>query len=238
MGPFRTLFAADMGAMVRSWVVWIWMIVTVLAGVATVGVSVAYKDETSFIFSWALFLYLGMGSFVVIAISASATSADLPYVGNAIVSRGVTPIQYVLAKLFSRFVTVVTVFLVVVLPVAFIMKFQGINNDMTSSGVLLGMGYVAVLLGTLVMLGVAFSAVISNVLVAFALLGILWYSGLAAFVLSQANGFSADGLLGDLPIVLQGAVDFSEHLPIIGYLSIPLFIIPVVAVLLFSARDL
>ena len=71
--------------------VWIWLIVTVLTGVAAVGVSVFFIDETSFIFSWTLFLYLGMGSFVVIAISASATSADLPYLGNAIVSRGCTP---------------------------------------------------------------------------------------------------------------------------------------------------
>ena len=238
MRPFATLFAADMGAMARSWVVWIWIIVTVLAGVAAVAVSVFFTDETSFIFSWALFLYLGMGSFVVIAISASATSAELPYVGNAIVSRGVNPVQYVLAKLFSRFVTVVTVFLVVVAPVAFIMKLQGGNNDMTNAGILLGLSYVAILLGTLVMLGVTFSAVISNVLVAFALLGILWYSSLAALVLYQAKEISADGLLGNLPAILQGAVDFSIHLPMIGYMSIPLLIFPVVAVLLFSARDL
>lgn len=238
MGPFATLFAADMGAMARSWVVWIWIIVTVLAGVAAVGVSVFFTDETSFIFSWALFLYLGMGSFVVIALSSSATSADLPYLGNAIVSRGVNPVQYVLAKLFSRFVTVVTVFLIVVVPVALIMKSQGGNNDMTNAGVLLGLGYVVVLLATLVMLGVAFSAVISNVLVAFALLGILWYSSLAAFVLYQSKGITADGLLGNMPAILQGTVDFSIHLPMIGYLSIPLLIIPVVAVLLFSARDL
>ena len=238
MRPFATLFAADMGAMARSWVIWIWIVVTVLAGVAAVGISVAYTDKTSFIFSWALFLYLGMGSFVVIAISASATSAELPYVGNSIVSRGVNPIQYVLAKLFSRFVTVLTVFLVVVVPVAFIMRYQGGNNDMTNAGILLGLSYVAILLGTLVMLGVTFSAVISNVLVAFALLGILWYSSLAGFVLSQAKGFSADGLLGGLPAILQGAVDFSVHLPMLGYLSIPMLFIPVAAVLFFSTRDL
>ena len=238
MGPFTTIFFADLANMVRSWVVWIWITVTVLAGGTAIGVSVSYIDETSFIFSWALFLYVAMGSFVVMAIGASATSADLSYLGNAIISRGVNPVQYVTAKILSRFVTVVVCFVLVVLPIGFLLMVQGGNNDMTTQGVVLGFAYVLILLSILVMLAVTFSTLISNILLSFSLLGIIWYSALGAFVFLRAPTFTADGLLGDLPSVLQGAVDFNSHLINIGYLSIPLLLLPALAILFFGNRDL
>ncbi len=238
MGPFTTIFFADLANMVRSWVVWIWITVTVLAGGTAIGVSVSYIDETSFIFSWALFLYVAMGSFVVMAIGASATSADLSYLGNAIISRGVNPVQYVTAKILSRFVTVVVCFVLVVLPIGFLLMVQGGNNDMTTQGVVLGFAYVLILLSILVMLAVTFSTLISNILLSFSLLGIIWYSALGAFVFLRAPTFTADGLLGDLPSVLQGAVDFNSHLMNIGYLSIPLLLLPALAILFFGNRDL
>ncbi len=238
MGPFTTIFSADLGNMVRSWVVWIWITVTVLAGGTAIGVSVSYIDETSFIFSWALFLYVAMGSFVVMAIGASATSADLSYLGNAIISRGVNPVQYVTAKILSRFVTVVVCFVAVVLPIGFLLMVQGGNNDMTTEGVLIGLGYVLLLLSILVMLAVTFSTLISNILLSFSLLGIIWYSALGAFVSLRAPTFTADGLLGDLPSVLQGAVDINSHLMNLGYLCIPLILLPALAILFFGNRDL
>ena len=238
MGPFTTIFFADLANMVRSWVVWIWITVTVLAGGTAIGVSVSYIDETSFIFSWALFLYVAMGSFVVMAIGASATSADLSYLGNAIISRGVNPVQYVTAKILSRFVTVVVCFVLVVLPIGFLLMVQGGNNDMTTQGVVLGFAYVLILLSILVMLAVTFSTLISNILLSFSLLGIIWYSALGAFVSLRAPTFTADGLLGDLPSVLQGAVDINSHLMNLGYLCIPLILLPALAILFFGNRDL
>ena len=238
MRPFVTLLSDDFSSLVRSWVVWIWLLVTIVAGISAVVIGNAYTDTTSFILSWALYLYVAMGSTVVIVLSASAASAELAYLGNAVMSRGVTPLHYILAKLLSRLVTVQVLFFAVVLPVSFIMMYYGGNNDMEWRGILLGLGYIGLLLGILVMLGVAFSTFITNVLVAVSLLSILWYSGLGLYLVSEHRGFSPEGLLGVLPLILQGSFQMADNWIVIGYLAAPIALLPILALYFFSTKDL
>jgi hypothetical protein len=153
-------------------------------------------------------------------------------------SRGVTPLHYILAKLLSRLVTIQVLFFAVVLPVSFIMMYYGGNNDMEWQGILLGLGYIALLLGILVMLGVTFSTFITNVLVAVSLLSILWYSGLGLYLVSAHRGFSPEGLLGVLPLILQGSFQMADNWIVISYLSAPMVLLPILALYFFSTKDL
>ena len=75
MRAYLAILVDDLSAMIRSWIVWSWLTLTLLAGIAAVVVSLAYADSTSFILAWGLVLYLGLGSFVVIIIAANAASS-------------------------------------------------------------------------------------------------------------------------------------------------------------------
>lgn len=238
MNTFLTLLNDDLSSLIRSWVVWIWLVVTIVAGISAVVIGRAYTDNTSFILSWALYLYMSFGSTVVIVLCASAASAELSYLGNALMSRGVTPIHYILAKLLSRLVTIQGMFFVVVLPVSFTMMYYGGHNDMEWRGILLGLTYIALLLGILVMLGVTFSTFITNLLVAVSLLSILWYTGLGMYLVSEHRGFSPEGLLGVLPLILQGSYQMADNWVILGCLIAPIVMLPMLALYLFSVRDL
>ena len=238
MRPFLILLNADLSSLARSSAVWIWLLVTIVAGISTVVIGRTYTDTTSFILSWALYLYVGMGSIVIIVLCASAASAEIAYLGNALMSRGVTPIHYIMAKLLSRLLTVQFLFFAVILPVSFIMMYYGGNNDMEWRGVLLGLGYVSLLLGILVMLGVTFSTFITNLLVAVSLLSILWYTGLALYLISEHHAFSPEGLLGALPEILQGSFRMGDNWVVIGYLIAPIVLLPILALYLFSTKDL
>mgnify|MGYP001193546354 FL=1 len=87
MRAYLAILVDDLSAMIRSWIVWSWLTLTLLAGIAAVVVSLAYADSTSFILAWGLVLYLGLGSFVVIIIAANAASSELSYLGDALMAR-------------------------------------------------------------------------------------------------------------------------------------------------------
>jgi hypothetical protein len=238
MNTFLTLLNDDLSALIHSWVVWIWLLVTVIAGISAIVIGRAYTDSTSFILSWALYLYMAFGSTMVIVLCASAASTELSYLGNALMSRGVTPLHYILAKILARLLTIQGMFFIVVLPVSFIMMHYGGHNDMEWRGILLGLTYISLLLGILVMLGVTFSTFITNLLVAVSLLSILWFTGLGVYLVSEHRGFSPEGLLGVLPLILQGSYQMGDNWLILGCLVVPILILPLLSLYLFSGRDL
>ena len=238
MGGFLAILMDDLGAMSRSVTVWSWLAVTAVAGIAAVVISAAFSDTTSFILGWGLMLYVGLGSFVVIVLSANAASGELAYLGDAIMSRSLTPVQYVLAKLLSRLATVEVLFLLVVPAVALGMLWRGTNDDLEISGIALAVLYVALFLAILVFLAVMFSSIISNILLAVALLVFVWYIGMGAYVLTQAKAFSPEGVLGELPGILRGSFVMADNWPIIGLAFIPMVLLTALSVFSFHLRDL
>ena len=225
--------------MLKSWLVWIWLLVTTVAGIAAVLVGAAFTDPPSFILSWGLTLYLSLGSFVVIIIAANATPPEQPYVGDAIISRGLTPTQYVLAKMTSRLFTVISLFLAVTIPTSLAMLYMhGETNDLSGIGIAFGLAHIAFALATLVILTMMLSSFFGNSMVAsvVALLG--WYTILGLYALSQARDFSPEGVLGQLPFLLRGSLVVSQNLQIITGITVVLLLLGAATVYFFQRRDL
>ncbi len=238
MSPFLVLLQYDFEVLARSWVVRFWFALTVVGGIVAVVVSTYYFDQTSFLMSWALVMYAALGGFVVLVISTSAISVELPFLGDAVLSRGIAPTPYVLAKLVARALAVLAMFLVVAGPTAFLMQGQALNNDMVASGILVAMAYWSFMLTVLVFLGITFSVLFSNTLVGVVVLAVMWYGSLAALAWRYAGSLDQHGILGGLPLVLQGKSLTIEVSTIIAMGVVALVVLPIVAVRVFATRDL
>ena len=238
MRGYIAILVDDLSAMIRSWIVWSWLTLTLLGGISAVVVSLAYADATSFILAWGLVLYVGLGSFVVIIIAANAASSELTYLGDALMSRSLTPMQYVLAKLTSRLLTVLLLFLGIVIPVSFALILQVDDNDLTRGGIALGLTYLGLILALLVCFGVTLSTVISNGLLAMALAVIIWYLGLGGYAIANARDFSPEGVLGILPLLLRGQFSMAENWSVLGLLILIIVALAGLSMFLFAKRDL
>ena len=238
IAAFFSLLQYDLSILWRSWVIRFWFLLTIIGAVTAVLLARNYGDQTSFFISWALVLYSGLGSFVALIVSASAISAERPFLGVAVISRGIAPTPYLLAKLFSRSITVLGMFLIVMVPTMFIVRTQGLENDMTTAGILLALAYWSLMLTVLVFLGITFSVLFTNTLLGVTVLGVFWYMGLLLLAAAYAGDLTVDGVLGGLPLVLQGESQMIEisTIAIIG--GVPLLVLPLLATRIVNSRDM
>ena len=239
MRPFLTLLEEDLVAMLGSWTVWMWLAVSGVGGLSGVIFAGAFDQEaTSFLLGWFLLLYVALGSFIVMTISSSAGGTDPRTLGSSIISHGVTPIQFVLALLTSRTLTVLGMALLIIAPVAFAMMGNGVSNDLDPNGILIALIYTGLLLTVLVFLSVTFSAVVTNAPGSLGMIYLLWYTAITLLLALQAEGFSPVGVLGRIPAILQGEFQSSLHRPILVALLVPLVALPPLGIRMFGQRDL
>ena len=238
IAAFYSLLQYDLSILWRSWIIRFWFLLTVIGSVTAVLLARNYSDQTSFFISWALVLYSGLGSFVALIVSASAISAERSFLGVAVISRGIAPTPYLLAKLFSRSITILSLFLIVMIPTMFMVQAQGLTNDMTTSGMLLALGYWSLMLTVLVFLGVTFSVMFTNTLVGITVLGVFWYMGLVLLAATYAGDLTADGVLGGLPLVLRGESLMIEISTILIIGGVPLLTLPFIATRIVNSRDM
>ncbi len=239
MTAFLSLVTDDLDAMMRSVVVWMWLAISGVGGFAVVIFAGAFDQETtSFLLGWFLLLYVALGSFMVMIISASSGGTDPKTLGTSIISHGVTPTQFVLSLLTSRALTVLGMSLLIITPVAFAMMGNGASNDLDPNGILIALIYTGLLFTVLVFLSVTFSAVVTNTPGLLAMIYILWYSAIAMVLVFQAEAFSPVGVLGRAPAILQGEFQWSIHWPILAALMVPLVLLPPLGIHMFGRRDL
>ena len=239
MTAFMILLEEDLGAMMRSWMVWMWLGISGVGGLSGVIFAGAFDQEsTSFLLGWFLVLYVALGSFVVMTIGSSSGGTDPRTLGTSIISHGVTPIQFVLALLTSRTLIVLGMCLVIITPVAFAMMGNGVSNDLDPNGILIALIYTGLLLTVLVFLSVTFSAVVTNTPGSLGMIYILWYTAITLLLAIQAEGFSPVGVLGRVPALLPGEFQWSLHRPLLVALLIPLVVLPPLGIRMFGQRDL
>ena len=239
MTAFMTLLEEDLVTTLRSWTVWVWLAINGVGGLSVVIFAGSFDQEsTSFLLGWFLLLYMALGSFMVMIISSSSGGNDPETLGISIISHGVTPIQYVLALLTSRALTVLGMSLLIIAPVAFAMMGNGVINDLDPSGILIALIYTGLLFTVLVFLSVTFSAVVTNTPGSLGMIYMLWYTAITMLLVFQAEGFSAVGVLGRVPALLQGEFQWSLHWPILVALLVPLVALPPLGIRMFGQRDL
>ena len=239
MTAFISLLEEDLDAMLRSVIVWMWLGISGVAGLSVVIFAGTFDQEsTSFLLGWFLLVYVALGSFMVMTISSSSGGYDSQTLGTSIFSHGVTPIQYVLALLTSRTLTVLAMSMLIIAPVAFAMMGNGLSNDLDTSGILIALVYTGLLFTVLVFLSVTFSTVVTNTPGSLGMIYILWYTAIAMLLAFQAEEFTPVGVLGRVPAVLQGEFQWSLHWPILVALVIPLVVLPPLGIRMFGQRDL
>jgi hypothetical protein len=118
------------------------------------------------------------------------------------------------------------------------MQGQALNNDMVAPGILVGLAYWSFMLTVLVFLGITFSVLFSNTLVGVVVLAVMWYGSLAALAWRYAESLDQHGILGGLPLVLQGKSLTMEVSTISALGVMALLVLPIVAVRVFNTRDL
>lgn len=238
MTAFMILLEEDILAMMRSWTVWMWLAISGVGGLSGVVFAGTFDQEsTSFLFGWFLLLYVALGSFMVMIISASSGGIDPRTLGDSIISHGVTPTQFVLSLLTSRTLTVLLMSLLIITPVAFAMMGGGLSNDLDTSGIVIALMYTGLMFTVLVFLSVTFSAVVTNTPGSLAMIYILWYTAITLILAIQADGFSPSGVLGRIPTLLQGEFQWSLHFPILVALFFPLVFLPPLGIRMFGQRD-
>ncbi len=238
MNAFVSLLEYDLNVLIRSWIVRFWFFLTVVGGVAAVIVAKNFEDTSSFLLGWALVMYMALGSLVVLVNSVSAISLEYRFLGESIISRGIAPTPYLLAKLVSRSLGTILMFLVIVLPTALIMMSMAKNNDMTIAGIWVGLAYWTLMLTVLSFLGITVSVLFTNTLLGLVVLGVFWYISLAVLDVAYANGFTPEGVLGNLPLVLQGKSLTIEITTLVVLGIVPLLILPFIALKSLNSRDL
>ena len=235
---FLCLLEYDLMILAKSWIVRFWFGLTVVGGVVAVIVSRNFIDDSSFLMGWGLVLYLGFGSLIVLANSVSAISQEFRFLGESIISRGIAPTPYLLAKLVSRSAGNAFMFLIVVAPTALLMRMMALNNDMTIEGILVGLAYWVLMITVLSFMGITVSVLVNNTMLGLVVLGVIWYMGLGILDLAYADGFSPEGVLGNLPLVLQGKSLSTEVTVLIALGAVPILILPLLAIKLMNSRDL
>ena len=238
MNAFISLLEYDLNVLIRSWIVRFWFFLSVVGGVAAIIVARNFTDESSFLLGWALVLYMALGSLVVLVNSVSAISLEYRFLGESIISRGIAPTPYVLAKLVSRSLGTISMFLIILLPTAFFMMSNAQNNDLTVAGIWVGLAYWTLMLTVLTFLGITISVLFTNTLFGLVVLGVFWYIALALLDIAYWVDFSPEGVLGNLPLVLQGKSLTIEITTLISLGILPLIILPVIALKSLNNRDL
>ena len=90
----------------------------------------------------------------------------------------------------------------------------------------------------LVLLGITISVVFNNTLLGLVVLGSFWYICIVGLALAYAGGLSPQGVLGNLPLLLQGESKVVEIYFTVAIGLIPTVALPFVVVRLFNSRDL
>ena len=238
MNAFISLLEYDLTVLARSWIVRFWFFLTIIGGVAAVIVARNFEDTSSFLLGWALVMYLALGSLVVLVNSVSAISLEYRFLGESIISRGIAPTPYVLAKLVSRSIGTIAMFLVIVVPTAFVMKSMALNNDLTVEGIWVGLAYWTLMLTVLSFLGITVSVLFTNTLLGLVVLGVFWYISLGLLDVYYAEDFTPQGVLGNLPLVLQGHSLTVEITTLVSLGVVPLVVLPFIAMKFLNSRDL
>ena len=238
MNAFFSLLEYDLNVLMRSWIVRFWFFLSIVGGVAAVVVARNFADDSSFLLAWALVLYLALGSLVILVNSVSAISLEYRFLGESIISRGIAPTPYVLAKLVSRSLGTIVMFLVILLPTSFFMMSNAQNNDLTVAGIWVGLAYWTLMLTVLTFLGITVSVLFTNTLFGLVVLAVFWYICLGLLDVAYWTEFSPEGVLGNLPLVLQGKSLIIEITTLVSLGIFPLIILPFIALKSLNNRDL
>ena len=216
MQAYFALLRFDVGQLSRSWLVRGW-VVLLTAPAAFLVVVAANEDELA---SETLAAYvaavLAPLSWIVVSIlSASAISGEATVIADSILSKSVTRSEYMWAKITARLGVFLGVYLVVTVPLTYLVARYASANDTSPAGLAGGLVMVAMLFAFLAAFGIALSTMFRNVqLSALGVLLTAVISGVALQFLGL-NWMSTTAVLDELPETFRGETAVDDQIRVV-----------------------
>lgn len=166
MQAFLAILRYDVGLLARSWVIRIWvplLIAPALFLVVVAGNESELASETMAAYVAAVFMPIS--ALAIAVLSAGAVSGEAAMVADGILSRSVTRTEYVSAKIASRLGFTFAIFIIVMIPFTYLIS-RYASSDTSLAGVVVGLMMIALILLFLGALGITFSTLMTNVLLA------------------------------------------------------------------------
>ena len=203
---WTALFTTELLALCRSWVLRGWLIALSLAEFVTLTHALLRAPgnavPASTVLATTLDGFLLVWSIVIIVLGAGSVSLESDVISDSILSRPCTRTQFISAKFASRVLVVVSIYLVCSLVAGFAAWRYG-ANDMTPMTIAVGVGTVGLAVVLLLSLGIMFSVIFNNTVMAVASMLLLWYVASPVFGFLGADYLSPTSLVRNLPHMLK-----------------------------------
>lgn len=217
MQAFSVLLRYELEQLTRSWVIRAWVLLlvvpaVVLVGVAANGTEVQRASEALALYEYAVFAPL---SWLAVSIfAASSVSGEAGVMADAILSKSVNRSEYLWAKIASRLGTTVIVYLLVTVPLAYLLTRYAVP-DTTGGGLLSGVMMVGVLVAFLAALGILVSTVFRNVQLAIlmVMMAVLFSGAILQFL--GLHWMSTTSILNSLPSTFRGETSLGTTLRVL-----------------------
>jgi ABC-type transport system involved in multi-copper enzyme maturation permease subunit len=242
--PYLAIFQADLHQTLRSWLYRLWVVLSLAVGVGYVlyrfgahDVGRLEQSSASLLTDLSRWLFLG-GVTLIIILTAGTISSERDTMADAVLSRGISRIQYYMGKWHSRvFGILATYFLLSAgLICACYFLLHDYRLSLYGSGVaLLNM---AGLLLVVISCAVAVSAICHNTLLAIAVVWML-LSGMSIGLTFLPPTYPApDRILRNLPNVLCGYYDIKNTWNLLEWCGGISAFMSLVGIVHFSRRDI
>lgn len=220
--PFWAILETDFRAMLRTWLVRIWAVLVAGQTLFTIALSLGNSTPAADGLAGVLAVFPLVWSTFVILFCGGAVASESGVVADSILSKAVTRSQYLGAKLASRLLLVLVIFLAATLPAALIIG-QNATGTVDTAGVVWAFVLVASMLMLLTSLTVAFSTLFDRTLVAVGVVWFLWYMAGGLTSLFDADFLSPIGIVDALPAVIAGDYRMAELWPsVAGFIGMGL----------------
>ena len=220
MQAYLALLRLDVAQLTRSWVVGGWVVLLAAPAVFVVVVAHVAADQDARA-SEALAFYVRFAlaplSWIVVSIlSASAISGEANVIADSILSKSVTRSEYMWAKITARLGVFLGVYLLITVPLAYLLTRYASTNDTSPGGLAGGLAMVAMLFAFLGALGIALSAMFRNVQLA--VVGVLLVAVLSGVALQflGLSSMSATAVIDELPETFRGETALDDQLRVVA----------------------
>ena len=226
---------ADLIDLTHSWVMRIWLLLMGFLVVVTVANALS-EGAAAEALSGLIGSFPLIWSIPIIIVSSGAVSSEAGVVADSILSKAITRYEYILAKMASRLIANIGLYLVIVAPAAYIIlqNVEGLDGN----GIIWAILTIGMFIALVTNLAVAFSTLFNRTLVAMIVTWVLWYAAGGIFSLLQSDYLSPIRIIENLPDVLQGTYQTSDQLRILAGFGIPALVVVLAASLYFARKDL
>lgn len=238
MQAFLAILRYDLSLLTRSWIVRLWFPLLLAPAIFLVVVASTQNEVASETMgAYVAAVLLPISGLAIAVLTGSAISGELSVISDGILSRSVTRSEYLWAKIAARIGFTVALYLVVMIPFAYLISRYAIQ-DATAGGIAAGIVQIAVLLIFFGALGIMLSSTVQNTLLAVLIMLVFVLTSGVLFQFLGLSWLSTTAIVQDLPSTFRGNTPLWDHIRLVIVFGAFTLVSLLVALWSFRARDL